>query len=271
MTDVEHLAHGARMLHERDHRIDHVAHPRERAPLLPVAIHGYRLVLERLRDEARHDHPVLARLARPDGIEQAHDGHGQRLLVRVGEREMLVHDLRRRIAPARLRGRAEHQVVAFGERGAVELAVHLGGRGHEHRAAPPGGKLEQQLAGADVGGDRLDRLVHDETHAHRRGQVEHHVGLGHERCHDRPIERRVDGEREMRVGPEREDVLEPARGEVVEHVDPPPGVEQGARQVRADKARPARDQRAARGHEVSPPAAAALDPATRRGPCPLEP
>ncbi len=52
MADVEHLARGVGMLDERDHRVDHVAHPRERAPLLPVAMNGDRLALESLRDEA---------------------------------------------------------------------------------------------------------------------------------------------------------------------------------------------------------------------------
>ena len=65
-------------IHQRDERVHHVVDVGEAARLLAVAVDAQRLVAQRPAHEARHDHAVATRLARPDGVEQAHHGHGSR-------------------------------------------------------------------------------------------------------------------------------------------------------------------------------------------------
>ena len=58
------------------HSAHHVPDVGEAARLRPVAEHRDRPSRERLLHEVRNDHPVLARLPRADGVEQADDDDG---------------------------------------------------------------------------------------------------------------------------------------------------------------------------------------------------
>ena len=60
---------------------------------------------ERLGDEIRHDHSVLACLARSDRVEQASDDNGQPRLLVVGHGQKFIGRLRIGVSPAGLVGR----------------------------------------------------------------------------------------------------------------------------------------------------------------------
>ena len=55
-----------------------------------AARNGDPVAEERLLDEVRDHHPVAARLARPDGVEQPHHRHRELLFLVIGKAEELV-------------------------------------------------------------------------------------------------------------------------------------------------------------------------------------
>ena len=76
--------------------------------------------------EAWHDHPVLARLARPDGVEEPRDDAVELALLVVGEGEELVHRLRVCVSPAALRrGPVDAAAVLLERRLVAVVAVDL--------------------------------------------------------------------------------------------------------------------------------------------------
>src|SRR5439155_8778124 len=83
----------------------------------------------------------------------------------------------------------------------------------------------------------------DQAYADRRREVVHDVALVDELADDRRREHRVDDKVESRVVPERLDVAVGAGREVVDDEDLGASIEEIFREVRADEARPARDQR----------------------------
>ena len=62
-------------------------------------------VFYRRLNKSRHDHPILPRLARPDGIEEAGDDDLQLGLFEVGKSEKFVECFGTCICPAVLVGR----------------------------------------------------------------------------------------------------------------------------------------------------------------------
>src|SRR5688572_10327845 len=76
-------------------------------------------------DEARKNHAVATGLAWADGIEQSGDDDRQATFAREGQSHELVHQLRTGIAPAQVRGRTNEQIVVFGKRFLLALAIDL--------------------------------------------------------------------------------------------------------------------------------------------------
>ena len=187
----------------------------EAAGLLAVAVDLDRLAGERALDEARDDHAVHAGLARADGVEQARDDAVEAALVRVGEREELVHRLRVGVGPAALGGRAVDPAVGLAQRALLAVvAVDLAGRRDQHALAEAVAVVEHDLGALDVGDDRADGLLDDEAHADGRGQVVDDVALVHELVDDRRREHGVDDEVEVVAVEQVGDVVaaSPSRG-----------------------------------------------------------
>ena len=138
----------------------------------------------------------------------------------VGEGEELVHGLRVGVRPALLRGRAVDPPVGLDERPLLAMvAVDLRGRRDEHAFAEAVAVLEHDLRSAQVRHERLHRLLDDEPHADRRGQVVDDVALVDELVDDRPVQHRVDDQVEVLAVAEMLDVVQRAGREVVEHPD----------------------------------------------------
>ena len=100
-----------------EQRADDVGDVLNAPRLRAVAEHRDRLAGERLPHEVRDHHAVLARLARADGVEEAHDDHRQLAFLPVGEREELVDGLAARVRPAVLRRRARSRDRASSRNG----------------------------------------------------------------------------------------------------------------------------------------------------------
>ena len=154
---------------------------------------------ERALDEARDDHPVLAALARADGVEEPRDHAVEIALLVVGEGEELVHRLRVGVRPAALRRRAVDAARRLLERRLVAVvAVDLGGGGDQHALAEAVAVLEHDLGALEVRDERVHRLLDDQPHADGRGEVVDDVALVHELVDDAELEHGVDDEVEVR-------------------------------------------------------------------------
>ena len=225
----------------RAHRVGHVT---ERARLLAVAVYLERRAGERALDEARDDHSVLARLPRPDRVEEADDDAVEPALLVEAEREELVDRLRVRVEPAALADRAVDAAVVLRQRAFLAVvAVDLRARRDEHALVELVAVLEHRLGAAHVRDHRVHRLLDDQPHADRGGQVVHDVALVDELADDRRREHRVDDEVEAGPVAQLLDVAVSACREVVEDVDLLSLLEQRFGEMRADEARAARDQR----------------------------
>src|SRR5207244_12874623 len=112
-SDVENSPHRTRALQELKDRPDRVLHVGEGPRLPSITEHRDRFPRQRLADEARNYHAVPTCLAGPYGIEQAHDGDRQLLLLVVGQCQEFVDYLGGRITPASLEGRTQDEVAVF--------------------------------------------------------------------------------------------------------------------------------------------------------------
>ena len=77
--------------------------------------------------------------------------------------------------------------------------------------------LQHDLGAVHVGLDRVHRLLDDQLHADRRGQVEDDVAAVDHLGQQRFVGHRVDGVREAGVALQMADVVDRAGGQVVEH------------------------------------------------------
>ena len=251
-ADVVDLAVRRGLLGEARQRSDRVRDVAEAAALRAVAVDLERTPGERGLHEARHDHPVLAALARPDGVEEPDDHAVEPALLVVGEREELVHRLRVRVGPAPLRRRPVDAARVLHEGHVVaRVAVDLRGRRDEHPLAEAVAELEHGLGALDVRDQRVDGLLDDQPHADRGREVVDDVALVDELVDDRRREHRVDDEVEVRPLAQRRHVRDRARRQVVESVDLPASREQELAEMRADEAGAARDERLPRPRRLS--------------------
>ncbi len=177
-ADVEDLTRAVGVVQEDQQGPDHVLDVAEAAGLAAVAVHGERRTVERLADQGGQDHAVVTPLAGPDGVEQTHHGGGQTVLAVVGQRQDLVDGLRGRVGPAGDGGRAQDPVGILRERDLGVAAVDLRAAGDQEAAAVSIGRGEHVLGAADVAGQGLEGLLHDEAHPHGGGEVDHGVTAG---------------------------------------------------------------------------------------------
>jgi hypothetical protein len=209
-----------------------------------------RLAGECALDEARNDVPVLTRLARADGVEEANDHAAETALVPERQREELVERLRVRVGPALRRRRTvdPQRVLVEGNVLGV-VPVHLRARGDQHRLLETGAVLEHVLGALHVRQQCPAGLLDDQAHSHSGCQVIDRVATVHKLADDGRGEHRVDDEVEALALAELDNIRLCARREVVEGEDLPALVEQELGQVRADEAGAAGDQGA---HRVNP-------------------
>jgi hypothetical protein len=157
---------------------------------------------DRRLNESRDDHPVLAALARSDGVEEAGDHELEVPLLPVGECQVLVHRLRVRVQPALLGRRPVDTARVLAERvGRAVIAVDLRGRRDEHPLAEACAVVEHVLGAVEVRHDRVHRALDDQARADGRGEVVHDVDLVHELVDDRVRQDGVDDEMEPGVLP----------------------------------------------------------------------
>jgi len=102
--------------------------------------------------------------------------------------------------------------------------------------------LEDGLRPVDVRDERVHRLLDDQPHADRGGEVVHDVAAVDELVDDRRLQHRVDHEVEVAALAQVRDVSLRAGGEVVEDADFAARGGEGARDVRADEAGAAGDE-----------------------------
>src|SRR5215217_499840 len=89
-ADVEDLPNRVRVIHQLDERANHVADVTKTAALFSIAINRDRTARNRLLHERRNDHAVLARLSRPDCVEETYDNGRKLLLAPVSKGEKLI-------------------------------------------------------------------------------------------------------------------------------------------------------------------------------------
>src|SRR5262249_22596303 len=110
IAEVKNLPDGLVVCRKQKKPLDGVGHKGETAGLLSAAINCQVFSSQRLIDEARDHHAVPSHLPGTDGIEEAGD-HGRKSeLAAVSNREKLIDDLARCIAPTRFASRTEDQV-----------------------------------------------------------------------------------------------------------------------------------------------------------------
>ena len=215
----------------------------ERPGLHPVPVDLERRAGQRVLHEARDDHPVLAALARADGVEQPHDHAVEPALLVVREREELVDRLRVRVPPALFGRRPVDAASVLLERLLLAMiAVDLRRRRDEHTPAEAVAVLEHGLGPLDVRDECAHGLLDDQPDAHRCREVEHDVAPVHELADDGLVQHRVDDEVIVAPIAKVGDVALRAGRQVVERIDLPAVREQEFGEVGADEAGPA-------GHE----------------------
>ena len=95
----------------------------------------------------------------------------------VGKPHEFVHGFGGGVSPAAVRGGAHQAVIVFNERHFDTLAVHLGSGGNEHLASVAVGGGQDGFRAHDVGGDGAYRVLDDQLHADRGGEVDNDIGL----------------------------------------------------------------------------------------------
>src|SRR4051794_9885245 len=190
-ADVEDVADRRVGLNEREQRAHGVVHVHEAAALRPVAVDREVVAGQRLLDEARQDHSVLARLARPDGVEEPDDNVLGAVVLVVAEREDLAEGLRGRVAPARRGGGTENALGLLMQRAAAVLAVDLRRRGVEQLLAKIGCSAGDDVAAPDVAERRLERPVDNQLDTDRSGHVQAYFDALHELADERLVGHRA--------------------------------------------------------------------------------
>jgi hypothetical protein len=83
----------------------------------------------------------------------------------------------------------------------ASLSVDLRRGGEEERHLMAMATVQDDLRATHIRGDRLDGLLDDLPHAHRGGEVDHHVTLADRLVHHGMVEDVVDVEVKFRVMP----------------------------------------------------------------------
>ena len=88
-------------------------------------MNGNRLVFKGRLNEARHDHTVLAGLARADRVEQPDDHYRQAGFLPVCKSEKFIERLGAGVGPAMLIGGAGKEIVLFAKGNRSAFAVNF--------------------------------------------------------------------------------------------------------------------------------------------------
>lgn len=177
VAEVEDFARRIGEFYEAAEPFDDVADVGEGTGLLAGAVDGKVGSGEGVREETRHDHAVASGLARADGVEEACGKSGDAAFMPVGEGEELVDDLAGGVAPARLGGGAEEEIVVFAKGGARAFAVDLGGGGDDDFSFAGSCRFEDAFGAVDVIGNGFDRGADDVVDADGGGEVEDGIGF----------------------------------------------------------------------------------------------
>ena len=214
----------------------------EAARLRAVAENAQRFAGLGRRDEARQHHAVAPGLARADGVEQPRDGDGQVFFARVSKREKFVRELGARVAPARLAGRPDEQVVVLAERRLGALAIDFRGGGQQQRRGIFCGGAQQDLHLVEAGFQNVQRGFDDQLHADGRGEMQNKFRVRRQlRQFGVGGNLRLD-EAEIPVLCHRAQVVPAAGGQIVNDHNAFAILQQPLHQVRADEARAAGDE-----------------------------
>jgi len=258
VADIEDLSDRAGFVDQGYHSPHHIADVGEAAGLRAIAEHGDWLPGERLPDEVRNHHPVLAGLTRSDGVEQTDDDDRKLPLLPIGERKEFVDQLAARVRPAVLRALAEHHIGVLAERHVHALAIHLRRRRNQHELFLFVGVLEHDLRAVDVGLDGVNRLLDDELHADRGRQMHDDVAAVDQLGKHRLVRNRVDRVMETGVTLQVNDVVDRSRRQIVEDEHFVAAFEQRLGQMASDEARAARDENPHHAPLVVPGSVSAL-------------
>jgi len=238
-------ADGLGLVHQPDEAVDEVVDVAEGARLLPLAVDGDVLAVERLHEEIGDHATVVGVHARAVGVEDAHDPDVHPVLPVVVEAEGLGGALA--LVVARAHAVAVHVApVLLGLRRDVRVAVDLRRRCLQYPGLDALGEAEHVHRADDRRLHRLHRVV---LVVHRRRRARHVVDLvdldekllGHVVADD------------LKVGLVKQ-VLDVGllRGEeVVERDDVVALVDEAAAQVRSEEAAAARHQDAEEGCSIS--------------------
>src|SRR6266404_4958842 len=223
---------------ETENAFDEVGHIAEAARLAAVAEHCQVLAAQRLRDEVRHDTPILLAHAWPKSIKNTNDPrlHAVRPLIR--HRDRLGEALRLVVHAARA-DRVDVPPVVFLLRMDERIAVDLGRRRPEKPRALLLREAERLVRAERADLERLDRVLEIVDRARGRREMQDRV----ERARDVDEVRDVLlDEREALVAEKRRDVVRRPRQEVVDADDVVTLREQAFAEVGADETGAAGDE-----------------------------
>ena len=151
----------------------------------------------------------------PNGVEEPDDHAVEPALLVEAEREKFVDRLRVRVQPPALAHRAVDAAIVLRQRPFLAVvAVDLGARRDEHALVELVAVLEHRLRSAHVRDHGVHRLLDDQPHADRGGEVVHDVALVDELADDRRREHGVDDEMEAWVVTQELDVAVGSGGQV---------------------------------------------------------
>ena len=236
---VDDLADRSFGVEKADHRLDTVPNIAKASRLLARAINRNRFPVERLLHEVRKHHAIAACLTRPDGIEESGDLHGLLSFLPVRKSQEFIESLRRRVAPACLRGRSQDEVRIFMEGHFVAFAIHFGRRRDEDELLLLRSGIENELRAMDVGLERSHGAFDDQPHANGRSQVHHDVGFIDQLGQELFVPNRIEEILKPVICLEMADVLYTSGREIIQDEDIPSAAKQRLRQMRTDEPSPA--------------------------------
>src|ERR1017187_9003224 len=231
-------------------------HEAEAARLFAVAENFQRLVLFRGGDEARQHHAVASGLARADGVEQPRNDDGQFFFARVGERDKFIHELRAGVAPARMAGRPDEQVVVLAKLRLGALAINFRGGSQQQRRGILGGGTEQNLSLVEAGFQNVQRGFHNQINPDGCREVKNKFRLRRELRQFRAGGNFGLDETQARIYFHRPEIFQLARRKIVNNDNAFAVFEQTLHEVPANEAGAARDQNVFCIFHLSAPATA---------------
>src|SRR4051812_16800171 len=232
--NVDDLADRLGRAQRADEAVDRVAHVRERADLLAVAVDLHLLAVEEvLEEDGERAAPPARVVAGAVGVEQAQDRDLQAALLVHAQGQVLVEVLRRGVAPTAAGRRTEDDLAVLAE-GCRGVAVDVGGRGEDDRHVELERDVERGLRAVDVDVHGVQGPA--EARDLAGGEVHDAADVLEVTRQARAVTAVVLQQLEAGTPEDAAKVLRTAHREVVDPDDLAPLVEQALDQVRADEA-----------------------------------